>query len=55
MKIVVMERDGSYVDIISVTKEFWNNELPKFIVEAEWKEDGENMDEEELVDGFLVC
>lgn len=55
MKIVVMERDGSYVDIISVTKEFWKNELPKFLVEAEYKEEGESMDEEELVDGFLIC
>lgn len=44
MKIVVMERDGSYVDIISVTKEFWKNELPKFLVEAEYKEEGESSD-----------
>lgn len=55
MKIVVMDNDGSYVDVISVTKEFWQNELPKFLIDAEYKEDGESFDEEDLIWGFLIC
>ena len=45
MKIVVMDNDGSYVDIISVTNEFWKNELPKFLIDVEYKEYGESFDE----------
>ena len=55
MKIVVMDNDGSYVDVISVTKEFWQNELPKFLIDVEYKEDGESFDKEDLVCGFLIC
>lgn len=55
MKIVVMGRDGSYVDIISVTNEFWKNELPKFLVEVEYKEENEGFDDEDLEWGFLTC
>lgn len=50
-----MDNDGSYVDVISVTKEFWQNELPKFLIDAEYKEDGESFDEEDLIWGFLIC
>lgn len=55
MKIVVMERDGHYVDIISVKKEFWNNELPKFLIEVGYKAEGESIDDEDLEWGFLIC
>lgn len=55
MKITVMDRAGSFVDVISVTEEFWNDELPKFLVESGYMEEGQKLDEEETLDGFLIC
>lgn len=55
MKIVVMDSEGSYVDVISVTKDFWDGKLPEFLIEDGYKEEGETFDEEDLICGFLIC
>lgn len=55
MKIIVLEKDNNEVDIISLTKEFLNGEAYNLLIEEEYCEENEKLNDDELIEGFLSC